>query len=919
VVGNLGIPCKIWRQNNLRINTRALSIAQLQKTKKILEGNNMQFKKLVAVAGSALMAGMALATPALAATTVAEISSVPALEDGVPTYKVVFGAGAAAEDVAAGANLASWAASLTGAEKTIDSTTSSTVTGGVELATPAAKLYYGSSINAARSTLTSTEMPGVLDSGVVKGTTGTEYKFDLILNIGSTAAIAYGKSGTSLTEPAPHVNLGSTSTTNYFYQMDIVFTKALNFSAADADNKKIILFGKEYTIGSGAETSATKMVLYGKGEEEVIKWAGDSVTKTVTIGDTEVEVVLNGVTSGSGADLEINGVSYTNQTTGTYLAVGGTTVYVKSVSYYGTNNGGVVLRFGADKITLESGEAVRTGSENTEVTGTLCTFTASSSEISKIEVAVAKENAANDLIVSGEEWIDPVFGSLTFKFDGLNPAIGVATRETIELAAASDYVATLSFVDRTGVEASIDVATNYYSDSGQTTNLMADGNLYNYTVVENATVSINDYVVLNQAGMSYLLQFTSTSLTSTPYTITMYDVIAKSSLSPVTFSSGANGGTATTGNIIGGKTYTIMLASNTSEAETIRFAWNSAGTTTVYPTLKTSNGANIALMKPINLTVTASDTGSTIVVLPSGTDNTAPTQTSTVYFNSSANGTAAGAGIVNVTTGTSSDAATPFTVGNQTYVMRLVGAAGTALEIRPSQSETPTVYIREEKAKDGSSEVYEGIVLPITVETGSPNKVAVDAADPTFTGTASSFATITGNTVSKAMDIYGTLVTKDTTGQGVITVSYPDNQATAELFVLTEEGVVDSAASGDTYREQVEITADVAMVDTEVTAADKANFDMFVIGGPCVNKIAADLLELDGYTCGEDSKIPEGKGVVQVFESGLGEGKVAVLVAGWEKAETNLAARAIQTGALEDQTGMEVTISGTSVDALTIE
>jgi hypothetical protein len=880
----------------------------------------MQFRKIAAAAGTALMAGMALAAPALAAMTVGDISTIPALENGEANFAVVIGGGAHAADVTAGANLGAFFAGFVGEEKTISGTTSSSVTGGIDLSTATAKLYYGSAINAARSTLTNTEFPGVLDPSLVAGVSGTEYKYEQILNIGSTPTLAYGRSGTSLDDSAAHINLGSTTGANYFYKADVVFTKSLNVSGSDVDSKTMILFGKEYTLGTGTELSGTVLTLYGKGDELSMAWQGDSITESATVGDATVEVTLRGVTSSSGADLEINGVTYTNQTSGSYISIGGTTVYVKSVSYYGTNNGAVVLRLGADKIKLQNGSKVMTGTDLAEMDGTLVTITSSFDEISKIEIAVFKPNAASDLIAEGEEWVDGIFGSFKFQFKGMNAGFDATTRETITVSSPSDNVASIQFTDRSGAAADIEIATNYWSSAAQTTTSLADGNLYNYTVLENETVSINDYTIINQDGVSYLVQFSGASFSATgTNTITLTNAITGTELAKPTFSTGANGQTATSANVIGGKTYTIMIASNTSDAETIRIAWNAAGTKVIYPTLKTQKGANIALAKPQNVTVTASDTGSTILIFPSGTDDTSPSQTSTVYFNSSANGTTVGDGIVNVTTGTSADTTAPYTIGSMDFNLTMKNASGTIMEIMPSATNSTAVLIREEKGKQGSEDKYNGIVIPITVEAASPYKIVLDANSPTLTGTYSSWGQTTDNYVTRALDVYGTLITRDTTGTGIITVSYPDTQAIGEVFVLGDEGVITSSGSDGTYREAVPITSDIAVLDDEVDATLKENKNLFVIGGPCVNLIAANLLELDTYTCAEESGIPTDSAIVQVFEDEYAVGKVAVLVAGWEKEETDLAARAIQTGALDDQETAKVTITGDSLDALTIE
>jgi len=75
--------------------------------------------------------------------------------------------------------------------------------------------------------------------------------------------------------------------------------------------------------------------------------------------------------------------------------------------------------------------------------------------------------------------------------------------------------------------------------------------------------------------------------------------------------------------------------------------------------------------------------------------------------------------------------------------------------------------------------------------------------------------------------------------------------------------------------------------DTIITTMDE---DMIVVGGPCINEIAADLLGLDPGTCGAASTIPENKGIIQAFSNG---GKTQILVAGWDSLQTRIAAQAV--------------------------
>ncbi|RDD52727.1 hypothetical protein BA065_00405 [Nanoarchaeota archaeon NZ13-N] len=81
-----------------------------------------------------------------------------------------------------------------------------------------------------------------------------------------------------------------------------------------------------------------------------------------------------------------------------------------------------------------------------------------------------------------------------------------------------------------------------------------------------------------------------------------------------------------------------------------------------------------------------------------------------------------------------------------------------------------------------------------------------------------------------------------------------------------------------------------AILDTEVTA-DMNN--LIVIGGPAVNKIAADLLQVAYPTYGDTLKemgiLAEGEGLIKVFTTP----KVAVLVMGWDDVDTRRAARVL--------------------------
>lgn len=77
----------------------------------------------------------------------------------------------------------------------------------------------------------------------------------------------------------------------------------------------------------------------------------------------------------------------------------------------------------------------------------------------------------------------------------------------------------------------------------------------------------------------------------------------------------------------------------------------------------------------------------------------------------------------------------------------------------------------------------------------------------------------------------------------------------------------------------------MTITDTEAAASTK---NLIVIGGSCVNSLAADLLGVSAGSCGSASGLVSGQAMIKSFaRTG---GKVAVLIAGYEKSDTAKAA-----------------------------
>jgi len=106
-------------------------------------------------------------------------------------------------------------------------------------------------------------------------------------------------------------------------------------------------------------------------------------------------------------------------------------------------------------------------------------------------------------------------------------------------------------------------------------------------------------------------------------------------------------------------------------------------------------------------------------------------------------------------------------------------------------------------------------------------------------------------------------------------------------------------------------------LDTEVT--DKTSKALILVGGPAVNALSAEALGVPYPSYGADSTIPTEKGLIKIVEDAFGGTNVALVVAGWEAANTRDAANVLKdfTTYAADLAGMtEVAVTGTTVTAV---
>ncbi|MEM3113443.1 MAG: hypothetical protein QXI33_03410, partial [Candidatus Pacearchaeota archaeon] len=165
----------------------------------------------------------------------------------------------------------------------------------------------------------------------------------------------------------------------------------------------------------------------------------------------------------------------------------------------------------------------------------------------------------------------------------------------------------------------------------------------------------------------------------------------------------------------------------------------------------------------------------------------------------------------------------------------------------------------------------------------------------------------TDNDIYKDMDLWGTIATvdKSDTDQATAMISYPDEQVYAQVYFSASSASVSTGGGTGNI---------VTVSDNEASKISGKN--LIVVGGSCVNSIAAELLGAGGKLCGADftakTNVGDGEYLIETF-SRTG-GKVATLVAGYNAADTLNAAKSMIKNKPEITVGKKY--KGTTADTL---
>jgi len=135
-------------------------------------------------------------------------------------------------------------------------------------------------------------------------------------------------------------------------------------------------------------------------------------------------------------------------------------------------------------------------------------------------------------------------------------------------------------------------------------------------------------------------------------------------------------------------------------------------------------------------------------------------------------------------------------------------------------------------------------------------------------------------------------------------VYYPsgDSETYAEIYLAETSAEV---ISGTTTTGSATQLGDVIVKDSEISSVSSKN--LIIVGGSCINSAAATALGLSGATCGagftDTTGVGSGQFLIQSVGDAFTAGKIALVVAGYEAADTVNAAKYLTTQSVETMAG----------------
>lgn len=846
------------------------------------------FKKVSAIATSALMVGM---TAGIAA---AANYPAPFVDSSGADVAVVLGSGSGVSvlDSIQGSNILS---NLQSRATTPSSGTSTSLSGEVvSLDTSSTRIWLNRSLNSAKSQLTKTDLPTVLQDYTFSGSSTSKLTSTIKLQAGAAAGgdnsgkVIFAKQPESNQGPVIGISLGTGASSNPLYNASVTMS-AVNFTHADSEGEEIEMFGQSFTIAS--DTDTTKIVLLK--EAEKLNLDSDNPSATVTVGGATytVELVSSSDTSAVVRITDSAGVSNQKEINeASSKRVSGVDIAVTTADETNLKLSASII-VGANKLTLQNGAVVTVGEDDDPIDGTIAYIVGGTGATTELAISVFRPDSTSDAILEGESFVDPVFGSFKFDFAGLSTPLDSTARSTIEVVPAGDKDMEITFAADGADEKTFNFAHNE-------SNLWSLGDSSNYSinVKEMANLSYGTakakYTVVGNEDYGHILELYDVyNQTTGTNAITNDRVKFRDHLTgdvyETTFTSTEGSGTID----VDGKRYTVTFV-GTGEDAYVSLKYpsseddgsHSAGDIVLFPTIQTTGGALVAFYDDVLVNLGEVDnagTDATKILFPDGDGYTSVAIT---YLNG-ANWSIGGTGIDTLANYTTK------TVGKLTYNFTSSTANNTRIRlINPEDATTninnPSVIVIE--GKDDATE-YHAIVVDLEDAPAGTSNDGVGVQDLLFSSTTHWEATKADDSdITEHVDWYGAHATYDsnTASKAKATISIPPSQVFAQIYVGEDTSVVSPGVSGGS------VVPFNGMVVTDSEVSSVATKNLVVVGGSCINSAAAKLV--GGAFCGADwteaTGVGSGQFLIKGYATNSLTSKLALLVAGYEKQDTANAA-----------------------------
>jgi len=929
------------------------------------------FRKISALGCSLILAGMSIASPIAAAAYPA-----PFVSGGTANVAIVYGTGTgvSALDVVQAGNIQSNLQSKMGTSVG----TSSTVSGDARsLASGSDLLYLNDDLAENVQTITKSDLPTTLADGTFTDDNGGTFEYEQTIAVGTSGlnAFTFGNSNNDFDDPALMINL-STSTSTPMYTWTLSFDKATNLTSSISEGEEIKIFGKTYTIGTA--TDVDTLVLLGGSSATRIN-VGE--TATLTVGGVDYTVSLDGLSSATTteAGITVNGQykTFTQGQTKTFTLSDATQVdvYAKTVFRTGDSGTGYVeVEIGSGKLTFETGGAVKFGTDNTDIDGTLVTITPTPAgstpdrpgfgNVTKIQIAVAAQDSDANHILVGGAFTDPVFETLKIDFSGVyNGPVFEAEEDTgriaLKLTSGGSRELQVEMTDSSGVVKTIPFTYN---------NIMQSDERSIFHTIEGDNMTDEDYFILNSGDYEHLMRVKHLNFDDITGKVQILDVFTGT-----TYTVGDTTGVDFTGDVhtqtggqnltINSQTYTITNTSKGSGTAAgvviTRAGAATSANRAVFPYIELVAGEDFPRVAFINQTNRFNDsTGDKVTAGAAGTRVTGKTYdlpTGTVQFaitnGSNADGSAQSNWVEYGATPTGGSITwanisgsnksggnhTSIQVGEGWYIFgttTLVGAvaigaanvtvnnvtlstwlnATNGAPTLPGDGKLLSPAIMLVEAKDKSDGDARNVVVINTTDDATYSE---QSGDVLFSGTSQYVSESWDETKLKGyLTNYGTYALRDQidTNIHLARLTYTTKQMYADVYFAEPTATITAGSTGGGASQ----LGDVLVKDSEVSSVATKN--LIVVGGSCINSAAASLV--GGAYCSAAwttaTNVGTGEFLIKGYASSTITNKIALLVAGYDAADTVNAATYLRNQALDTSKEYKGT-SATSATLVTTE